>query len=83
MDWLLPLLLAFFGTSLIPGLAPGGGAGGPSGVNIALDPLGADELGPLPRVTAARGANPPLVVIDPGHGGRDPGASSPFTEPTT
>ena len=26
----------------------------------------------------ARGANPPLVVIDPGHGGRDPGATSPF-----
>ena len=30
----------------------------------------------LPAVTPARGANPPLVVIDPGHGGRDPGAPS-------
>ena len=48
------------------------------GVTIPLDPLGADERGPLPRVTAARGANPPLVVIDPGHGGHDPGAASPF-----
>jgi N-acetylmuramoyl-L-alanine amidase len=78
MDWLLPLLLAIFGTGLIPGLAPAGGAGGRAGVDIPLDPLGADELGPLPRVTAARGDNPPLVVIDAGHGGRDPGAASPF-----
>ena len=30
--------------------------------------------------TRARGSNPPLVVIDPGHGGRDPGAASPFGE---
>jgi len=46
-------------------------------VTIALDPAGA-EGGPLPAVTPARGADPPLVVIDPGHGGRDPGAASPF-----
>jgi len=31
----------------------------------------------LPRPTAARTAGAPLVVIDPGHGGRDPGAASP------
>ena len=31
-------------------------------------------------MTSARGANPPLVVIDPGHGGHDPGAPSPFGE---
>ena len=77
MDWLLPLLLALFGAGLVPGVAPAG-PGGPAGVTIPLDPLGADELGPLPRVTAARGDNPPLVVIDPGHGGRDPGAASPY-----
>jgi N-acetylmuramoyl-L-alanine amidase len=77
MNWLLPLLLAIFGPGLIPGIQPGGGIGGPPGVTIPLDPLGADELGALPRVTAARGENPPLVVIDPGHGGRDPGAESP------
>ena len=74
MDWLLALLLALLG----PAGPVGGGAegGGDGGVTIALTPLEADEQGPLPRVTRARGANPPLVVIDPGHGGRDPGASS-------
>jgi N-acetylmuramoyl-L-alanine amidase len=75
MNWLLPLLLAI----LMPSWVPGAGPSGPGGtVTIPLAPLGADELGPLPRVTAARGDNPPLVVIDPGHGGRDPGASSEF-----
>jgi N-acetylmuramoyl-L-alanine amidase len=32
-------------------------------------------------VTEARSANAPLVVIDPGHGGHDPGAASPFVGP--
>jgi N-acetylmuramoyl-L-alanine amidase len=81
MDWLLPLLLAIFGPGLVQGVVPGAGPGGVPGVNIPLDPLGADEMGPLPRVTAARGDNPPLVVIDPGHGGHDPGAASPFIGP--
>ncbi len=79
MNWLLPLLLAIFGPGFFPGAAaPGAGGADAAEITIPLDPLGADELGPLPRVTAARGANPPLVVIDPGHGGRDPGAASPF-----
>jgi len=78
MDWLLPLLLAIFGPGLVQSIVPGAGPGGVAGINIPLDPLGADEMGPLPRVTAARGENPPLVVIDPGHGGHDPGAASPF-----
>lgn len=51
------------------GRLPGGG------VEIELD---AREAAALPAVTAARGADPALVVIDPGHGGRDPGASSLF-----
>jgi N-acetylmuramoyl-L-alanine amidase len=71
MDWLTTLLIALFWAP------PGPGDGGPAGVTIPLDPLAADEQGPLPRVTPARGDNPPLVVIDPGHGGRDPGAASP------
>ena len=75
MEWVLALLIAIFG-GLLPGGAPAG-PGADEGVTIPLDPLDADESGPLPRVTRARGSNPPLVVIDPGHGGRDGGAASP------
>ena len=41
-------------------------------VSIPLDEARSGP--PLPAVTRARGVNPPLVVIDAGHGGRDPGA---------
>lgn len=34
---------------------------------------------PAAAITEARAANRPLVVIDAGHGGRDPGAISPIT----
>lgn len=73
MTWLVMMLLAMLGLS-----GDGGGGAGPGGVTIPLEPPGADERGRLPPVTRARGPNPPLVVIDPGHGGRDPGAASPF-----
>jgi N-acetylmuramoyl-L-alanine amidase len=75
MDWLLYLVVAIFW----PAPAPMG-ATDRGGVTIAVEPLTADELGPLPPVTPARGTNPPLVVIDAGHGGQDPGAASPFTD---
>lgn len=71
MTYLLALLLAWLG------LGPSAQAPGTQGVDIALDVPLAERLGPLPSVTPARGENPPLVVIDPGHGGRDPGATSP------
>jgi N-acetylmuramoyl-L-alanine amidase len=73
MTWLLMVaaaLLPFFGTD----------EGGPAhGVTIPLAPPSADARGALPPVTRARGEDPPLVVIDPGHGGRDGGASSPHS----
>jgi N-acetylmuramoyl-L-alanine amidase len=61
------------------GLTEGGAPAAPGGgVAIPLETVDAargDLV--LPRVSAARGADPPLVVVDAGHGGRDPGASSP------
>ena len=79
MTWLLMVLLGWLGPStLTAGPSAEGGGGDEGGVTIPLSPPLADEQGRLPPVTAARGTNPPLVVIDPGHGGRDPGAASPF-----
>ena len=78
MTWLLMVLMAIFRP--VVGVPVGGeGEGGSGGVTIPLAPPGEDERGRLPTATAARGANPPLVVIDAGHGGRDPGASSPVS----
>ncbi len=74
MTWLVSILIAVFGVLVSDGDGRSGG------VTIPLDPPGADESGRLPAVTPARGDNPPLVVIDPGHGGRDPGAASPFDD---
>jgi len=73
MTWLLSILLAVLGLA-----GPGDGGGQSGGVTINVGPPQADARGPLPAVTPARGENPPLVVIDPGHGGQDPGAPSPF-----
>ena len=81
MIWVLMVLMAMLDPGrMLPGRAGAPGADGAGqGVSIPVDPPSADARGPLPPVTAARGANPPLVVIDPGHGGRDPGATSQFS----
>ena len=47
------------------------------GLTIELDPPGAQARTDNPPVLGPAGR--PLVVIDAGHGGRDPGARSPFT----
>lgn len=73
MPWLLILIVALIAPAATPSRR---GAQEGGGVTIALAPLTADQIGPLPPVTPARGDNPPLVVIDAGHGGRDPGATS-------
>ena len=69
MTWLIALLLSLFGFGE-PGDALPGEVGG--GVTLPIQASGAE--GPLPALTDARGDDPPVVVIDPGHGGRDPGA---------
>ncbi|WP_324749333.1 N-acetylmuramoyl-L-alanine amidase [Sphingomonas sp. LY54] len=50
----------------------------PGSVTVALDGAEDPRPLPLPPVSVARGPNRPIVVIDAGHGGRDPGATSPF-----
>ena len=73
MTWLLSILWAVLGA-----LGAGGSGHSGGGVTSPLDPPSADDRGSLPAVSRARIPNAPLVVIDPGHGGRDPGAPSPF-----
>lgn len=63
-------LLAVLGLALI---APGEAARGPLTVTVRLDPPAPPP--PLPGVTGPEGA--PLIVIDAGHGGHDPGAVTP------
>lgn len=72
MTYLVALLLALFGFGAPPTDSAPDGEG--AAVTVAIADGGSG--GPLPAVTRARGEDPPLVVIDPGHGGRDPGAPS-------
>lgn len=69
MTWLVALLLSLVGLGE-PSDAVRAQAGG--AVTLPIQASGFD--GPLPALTPARGDDPPVVVIDPGHGGRDPGA---------
>lgn len=68
---LLAALLSLFGGAPEAKDAPGS-------VTVALDEAEDPRPLPLPAVSVARGPNRPIVVIDAGHGGRDPGATSPF-----
>lgn len=75
MELLLVLLLSLLGQT-IPALDA---AASDEGVEIAAaDGRSAAARGDLPRILGSRDPRRPLVVLDPGHGGRDPGASSPF-----
>lgn len=69
-------ILAAVLLSLVPPLELSRG-GTTEGVTIALDSARDDSDVALPPVSEARRPNSPLVVIDAGHGGRDPGAISP------
>jgi N-acetylmuramoyl-L-alanine amidase len=72
MEVLLALLIALAALAM----PAGGDAPRSDGVAIALDR--SDPRPGLPRIAGATDPARPLVVIDPGHGGRDPGATSPF-----
>jgi N-acetylmuramoyl-L-alanine amidase len=74
MEWLsmlLATLLSLFG--VVPEAKDEAGS-----VTVALDEAEDPKPLRLPEVSVARGPNRPIVVIDAGHGGRDPGATSPF-----
>jgi len=70
-----PFLLLAAAAAALAACSKGGGS--EQGVTIDLA-KSAEEGGPLPRVYGARDPSRPLVVLDPGHGGKDPGATSPF-----
>ena len=72
----MALVIALLATLAALVLRPA--ADGERGVTIALADADRVSRMPLPRIYGARSADRPLVVLDPGHGGRDPGATSPF-----
>jgi N-acetylmuramoyl-L-alanine amidase len=71
MTKLLLILALLLG---LPVVNPGQGT---NGVTIMLDAAAPTQRRlPLPPIEGPQGLNRPLVVIDAGHGGRDPGAPS-------
>jgi N-acetylmuramoyl-L-alanine amidase len=80
MEMLLSILALLLGMT---GFGDDPGSGGVktrdgSGVTIPLPPPDRARPIALPPISGARDPKRPLVVIDPGHGGGDPGAVSPF-----
>jgi N-acetylmuramoyl-L-alanine amidase len=73
---LLSLLFAAMLALLRPELLLAG-KGAATSVTVPIEASAPAAPALLPPVSKARGDNPPLVVIDPGHGGQDPGAISP------
>lgn len=69
MTWLVAFLLSLFGLG-----EPGDAELAAAGESVTLPIQAGSADGPLPALTEARGDDAPVVVIDPGHGGRDPGA---------
>jgi N-acetylmuramoyl-L-alanine amidase len=74
---LLCLALPLLGAAVCLGNCSKGGGDDGKGVTIDLASAGRADAA-LPRVYGSRDPARPLVVLDPGHGGKDPGAISPF-----
>lgn len=79
MWWAIQLFLTLLGSSAPELVSREKSEGQGIEIPLAAPSRGEDDM-PLPPVTPARTPDAPLVVIDPGHGGRDPGASSPFVD---
>jgi N-acetylmuramoyl-L-alanine amidase len=75
--WGVGFLLALIGTVIAALFPPSSEGSGGEGVTIPLAPPSEIADGDLPRIYGTSNPGRPLVVLDPGHGGRDPGASSP------
>jgi N-acetylmuramoyl-L-alanine amidase len=74
MGYILALFAALAGLVLSDSDRGSGG----EGVTIDLGSARETDLGDLPTIRGARNPARPLVVLDAGHGGKDPGAISPF-----
>lgn len=75
----MSFFLALF-SALLAALSGGRGET-PSGETITIPLERSRDIaasGPLPAISGSNDPSRPLVVLDPGHGGRDPGATSPF-----
>jgi N-acetylmuramoyl-L-alanine amidase len=75
MGFLLPFLAAIWVAALQGLLMPGDADGG---ITIDLASRAARPAADLPRILGSSDPARPLVVLDPGHGGHDPGAISPY-----
>lgn len=72
-----PLLCLALAGLCLAGCSKAGGDDAGQGVTIDLAHAQHEDL-PLPHIYGSRDPSRPLVVLDPGHGGKDPGATSPF-----
>ena len=72
MTYLWALISALLGLAQPAQDAPGGGG------REATIAVGDGEPSDGPRIWGSRDPSRPLVVLDAGHGGKDPGATSPF-----
>jgi len=72
---IISLLVAIVGAMLATGRLPLRSAGEFDYV-VSVDLKSPDALATLPKIEGPGDASRPLVVIDAGHGGRDPGAGS-------
>lgn len=72
---IISLPVAVLGARFAMGWRPHWGGSGFDYV-VSVDLKSPDDLGNLPKIEGPADASRPLVVIDAGHGGRDPGAGS-------